>query len=64
MTSIGPFAVCGRCGRITYLPSEFGREDRETQPDGYPCGGKFSVAFGMSPPIEDEPLVSPEWWLG
>lgn len=36
-----PVAVCGRCGRKTYDSDQIGVEDRMTQPDGYPCGGRF-----------------------
>jgi len=36
-----PSVACGRCGRHTWSPSEFGQEDRMTQPDGFPCGGRF-----------------------
>lgn len=37
-----PAGVCGRCGRETVAVDLFGQEDRMTQPDGYPCGGRFS----------------------
>jgi len=37
-----PFAVCGRCLRKTWDEDQFGQEDRMPQPDGYPCGGRFS----------------------
>lgn len=37
-----PSAVCGRCQRHTWAPTEFGKEDRMTQPDGFPCGGRFT----------------------
>jgi hypothetical protein len=37
-----PFASCGRCHRKTWDETEFGQEDRMTQPDGFPCGGRFS----------------------
>lgn len=36
-----PSQQCGRCGRYTWSPSEFGTECRMPQPDGYPCGGRF-----------------------
>lgn len=36
-----PAQRCNRCGRETVATSEFGREDRMTQPDGNPCGGRF-----------------------
>lgn len=37
-----PLAECGRCHRKTWTPSEVGQEDRLPQPDGYPCGGRFT----------------------
>jgi len=37
-----PLAECGRCRRKTWSPEEVGQEDRMTQPDGFPCGGRFS----------------------
>lgn len=36
-----PCQRCGRCGRYTWAVSEFDGEDRMTQPDGSPCGGRF-----------------------
>lgn len=36
-----PFQQCGRCKRKTWDKAEFGSECRMTQPDGYPCGGRF-----------------------
>jgi hypothetical protein len=42
MLDAAPLAECGRCHRRTWSPSEVGREDRLTQPDGFPCGGMFS----------------------
>lgn len=36
-----PVAVCGRCGRETVDVELCGQEDRMTQPDGFPCGGRF-----------------------
>jgi hypothetical protein len=36
-----PTQQCGRCRRFTWSPSEFGQECRMTQPDGFPCGGRF-----------------------
>jgi len=39
-----PKAQCGRCGRWTWAPIEFGQEDRMRQPDGFPCGGMFTKA--------------------
>lgn len=36
-----PAAVCSRCGRKTWEPMVIGAEDRMTQPDGNPCGGRF-----------------------
>lgn len=32
--------ICGRCGREA-PEVEIGTEDRMTQPDGYPCGGRI-----------------------
>ena len=49
-----PFAVCGRCGRHTWSEEEFGREDRMTQPDGYPCGGRFSDPSRETPAPTEE----------
>lgn len=37
-----PVGICNRCGRETVDVDQFGREDRMTQPDGNPCGGRFS----------------------
>ncbi len=34
-------AKCARCGRSTWSPTEVGRIDLMTQPDGGPCGGMF-----------------------
>lgn len=36
-----PYAVCDRCGRKTWDADQFGTEDRMTQPDGNPCGGRL-----------------------
>ena len=36
-----PRQRCNRCRRYTYALSEFGAECRMTQPDGWPCGGRF-----------------------
>lgn len=41
-----PVAKCGRCQRSTWTASEVGQEDRMTQPDGYPCGGRFVAVEG------------------
>jgi hypothetical protein len=38
-----PLGECGRCHRKTWAPSEVGQEDRMTQPDGYPCGGRIEA---------------------
>lgn len=38
-----PTQRCGRCGRQTVDTAQFGTEDRMTQPDGYPCGGRFEA---------------------
>lgn len=36
-----PAAVCNRCGRNTWDAIAVDTEDRMTQPDGNPCGGRF-----------------------
>jgi hypothetical protein len=36
-----PLAECDRCGRKTWAEAEVGTEDRMTQPDGNPCGGRL-----------------------
>ena len=36
-----PSRRCGRCGRTTWSVADFGGECRMSQPDGYPCGGRF-----------------------
>jgi hypothetical protein len=36
-----PSQKCNRCGRCTWSVEDFGTEDRMTQPDGNPCGGRF-----------------------
>jgi hypothetical protein len=36
-----PGRRCNRCGRRTWAADLFGAEDRMTQPDGNPCGGRF-----------------------
>lgn len=36
-----PLAECNRCHRETWAPDMDGTEDRMTQPDGNPCGGRF-----------------------
>lgn len=36
-----PLGQCNRCGRQTWEASEVGAEDRMTQPDGNPCGGRI-----------------------
>jgi hypothetical protein len=38
-----PTLRCGRCGRQTVDMAAAGTEDRMTQPDGYPCGGRFEA---------------------
>lgn len=38
-----PVRRCSRCGRQTVDAAEFGTEDRMTQPDGFPCGGRFAA---------------------
>ena len=37
-----PSAECLRCHRRTWSEEEFGQECRMTQPDGFPCGGRFT----------------------
>lgn len=34
-------AICNRCHRQTWEPDAVDTEDRMTQPDGNPCGGRF-----------------------
>lgn len=41
-----PLGECGRCHRRTWAAEEVGREDRVTQPDGYPCGGTIKSLTG------------------
>jgi hypothetical protein len=36
-----PLAQCNRCGRKSWDADAAGTEDRMTQPDGNPCGGRF-----------------------
>lgn len=36
-----PLGECNRCRRQTWDPAELGLEDRMTQPDGNPCGGRL-----------------------
>ncbi len=36
-----PFQRCDRCRRKTWTAAAFDTEDRMTQPDGNPCGGRF-----------------------
>lgn len=36
-----PLGQCNRCHRKTWSESELGIEDRLTQPDGNPCGGRI-----------------------
>lgn len=36
-----PLGQCNRCQRQTWAPSELNTEDRMTQPDGNPCGGRI-----------------------
>jgi DNA-binding XRE family transcriptional regulator len=43
---------CGRCGRKTWSATEFGTEDRMTQPDGFPCGGRFGEPKTTDPLVE------------
>lgn len=46
-------AKCDRCGRSTWDAGSVGTEDRMTQPDGNPCGGRF-VAASPVPETEKE----------
>lgn len=48
-----PRGECNRCRRKTWSASQVGTEDRMTQPDGNPCGGKFV-------PLADEALYGRE----
>jgi hypothetical protein len=44
-----PVGECGRCHRKVWAPDQVGQEDRMTQPDGYPCGGRIeSLRVGGS----------------
>lgn len=36
-----PLAQCNRCLRKSWSESEINIEDRMTQPDGNPCGGRM-----------------------
>ena len=36
-------AECNRCHRRTWFAAAVGSEDRMTQPDGGPCGGRFEA---------------------
>lgn len=36
-----PVGECNRCHRKTWDEATLGTEDRMTQPDGGPCGGRF-----------------------
>lgn len=38
------YAICDRCGRKSWAVEAVGSEDRMTQPDGNPCGGRFVEA--------------------
>lgn len=38
-----PTQTCSRCGRKTWSRELFGAEDRMAQPDGRPCGGRFTA---------------------
>jgi hypothetical protein len=42
LRSNAPRQQCGRCHRWTVATSEFDQIDMMTQPDGGPCGGRFS----------------------
>lgn len=46
-----PLGVCRRCGRKTWAESELGAEDRMTQPDGDPCGGRIEAIGATLPPM-------------
>lgn len=41
-----PLGRCNRCYRYTWAQSEWGTEDRMTQPDGNPCGGRIMKVMG------------------
>lgn len=43
-----PVARCNRCGRAAWNPEDVGQEDRMTQPDGNPCGGRFVSEKGAA----------------
>ena len=47
-------ARCGRCGRESVAEESFGQEDRMTQPDGFPCGGRFDDPRPHSEPQREE----------
>lgn len=64
-----PLGCCNRCGRQTWSESEVGTEDRMTQPDGNPCGGRLVAGSGarLKPREEDmneEPIPMSEFTLG
>lgn len=42
-------AQCLRCKRWTWAEEEFGQECRMTQPDGFPCGGRFTDPRAVQP---------------
>jgi hypothetical protein len=44
-----PLGQCNRCHRKTWSPDELGAEDRMTQPDGNPCGGRVVAVEGNPP---------------
>lgn len=44
-----PIGICNRCQRHTWSAVEIDAEDRMTQPDGNPCGGRI-VATGNRMP--------------
>jgi hypothetical protein len=46
-----PVGQCRRCGRKTWSDMEIGREDRMTQPDGDPCGGRIEATGATLPPM-------------
>lgn len=43
-----PLGRCNRCHRKTWAANEIGTEDRVTQPDGNPCGGKIVATMSGS----------------
>lgn len=46
-----PIGQCNRCHRKIWAESELGNEDRMTQPDGNPCGGRIVPTGHFLPPM-------------